>query len=78
MPKAQVGGAARRTQWRRRPAEVSDAVEGLIAEICRDIAVQVKRLRQLQEQTDELRVVIGEWAREPEPTSDREPAKGAD
>ena len=61
MPKAQVVGAARRTQ-RRSPVELSDAVEGQIAEICRDVAVQVKRMRQLQEQTNELRVVIRKWA----------------
>jgi hypothetical protein len=39
-----------------------NAVEGQIAELCRDLAVQAKRMRQLQEQADELRVVIGEWA----------------
>lgn len=71
MPKALVVGAARRTQRRRRPAELSDAIEGHIAEICRDVAVQVKRMQQLQQQTDELRVVIREWARESEPASDR-------
>jgi hypothetical protein len=54
-------GAARR-QGRRRTAELQDAVEGQIAEICRDVAEQVKRMRQLQEQADELRVVIREWA----------------
>jgi hypothetical protein len=73
MPKPQVVSATRRTQRRRRDAELSDAIEGQIAEICRDVAMQVKRMRQLQEQTDELRVVIREWARESEPTSDREP-----
>ena len=61
MPKSEVMHAARR-QVRRRPAGLPDAVEGQIAEICRDLAVQVKRMRQLQEQADELRVVIGEWA----------------
>jgi hypothetical protein len=48
---------------------LSDVIEGQIAEICRDVATQVKRMRQLQEQTDELRVVIHEWARESEPGS---------
>ena len=74
MPKSDVVSAARRRQGRRRPAEVPDAVKGQIAEICRDLAVQVKRMRQLQEQADELRVVIREWAGQSEPTSDREPA----
>jgi hypothetical protein len=61
MPKPEVVGAAPRRQRRRRPAEVSDAIEAQIAEICRDVAVQVKRMRQLQDQADELRVVIREW-----------------
>jgi hypothetical protein len=61
MPKPKVVVAARRRERRRRPAEVSDAIEGQIAEICRDMAVQVKRMRQLQDQADELRVVIREW-----------------
>jgi len=63
MPKPQVVIAARRTRRRRRPAELSDAIEGQVAEICRDVAVQVKRMRRLQAQADELRVVIREWAR---------------
>jgi hypothetical protein len=75
MPKPKVVAAARRRQWRRRPAEVADAIEGQITEICRDVAVQVKRMRQLQDQADELRVVIREWASQSEPTSDREPTK---
>jgi hypothetical protein len=37
--------------------------------------VQVKRMRQLQEQADELRVVISEWTSQLEPTPDREPAR---
>ena len=61
MPKPEVVGAARRTPRRRRPAELSDAIEGQIAEVCRDMAVQVKRMRRLQEQTDELRAVIRQW-----------------
>jgi hypothetical protein len=38
-----------------------DVVEGQIAEICRDLAVEARRLRQLQEQADELRRVIRQW-----------------
>ena len=60
MPKSV--GAAQRRQRRPRPAELPNAVEGQISEICRDLAEQVKRMRQLQEQADELRVVIREWA----------------
>ena len=77
MPKSEVVRAARRRPARRRPDVVPDAIEGHIVEICRDLAVQVKRMRQLQEQADELRVVIGEWASPSEPTSDREPANRA-
>ena len=77
MPKSEVVSAARLRQERLRPAELPDAVEGQIAEICRDLAVQVKRMRQLQEQADELRVVIREWASPLESTSDREPANRA-
>jgi hypothetical protein len=76
MPKPEVV-SARQRQGRRRPALLPDAVEGQVAEICRDLAVQVKRMRQLQEQADELRVLIREWTSPPEPTSDREPASRA-
>jgi len=73
MPKPKVTGAVRRKQRGRKPAELSDAIEGQIAEICRDLAVQAKRMRQLQERTDELRLVIREWARDSAPAADREP-----
>lgn len=77
MPKSEVV-EARQRQGRRRPAELPDAVAGQIAEICRDLAMQVKRMRQLQEQADELRVVIREWSSPLlEPTSNREPANRA-
>ena len=60
IPKsAVVSHAARR---HRRPVELPDMVEGQIAELCRDLAVQAKRMRQLQDQADELRRVIREWA----------------
>lgn len=61
MPKPEVTEDPRRRHRRRKPAELSDVIEGEIAEICRDVAVQVKRTRQLQERTDELRIVIREW-----------------
>lgn len=72
-PKPEVTGAVRRRQRRRKPAELSDAIEGQITEICRDVAVQVKRIHQLQERTDELRMVIREWVRESAPAADHEP-----
>lgn len=64
--------SASRRKPGRRTAELLDAVEGHIAEICRDLAVQVKRMRQLQEQADELRGVIRQWASPSEPTSGRD------
>jgi hypothetical protein len=55
-----------------------DAIEGQIAELCRDVAVQMKLMRQLQAQADELRVVIGAWASQSERTSDRDSTDAPD
>jgi hypothetical protein len=74
MPKSEVSYGPRRKRSPARRAEVPSALEGQIEEICRDLAVQVKRLRQLQEQADELRVVIRDWASLSESTWDRESA----
>ena len=73
MPKAEVVGSAPRRRVRRRTAELPNTVEGQIAEICRDLAVQTKRMRQLHEQADELRRVIRQWAGQSEAGLDREP-----
>ena len=62
MPKSAVVRRASRRHGRPRPAELPSLVEGQIAEICRDLAVEAKRMRQLQEQADELRQVIRQWA----------------
>ena len=62
MPKSAVVGRASRRHGRPRSAELPNVVEGRITEICRDLAVEEKRIRQLQEQADELRRVIREWA----------------
>ena len=62
MPKPEVGGRASRRHRKPRAAELPNVVEGQIAEICRDLAVEAKRMRQLQEQADELRRVIRQWA----------------
>jgi hypothetical protein len=61
MPKSAVVPRAPRRHGRPRPAELPNVVEGQIAELCRDLAVEAKRMRQLQEQADELRRVIREW-----------------
>ena len=62
MPKATVPVTARRRRESAQCDELSNAVEGQIAEICRELAAQAKRMRQLQEQADELCVVIRRWA----------------
>jgi polyhydroxyalkanoate synthesis regulator phasin len=73
MPKAEVVGSALRRRARRQLAELPNTVEGQIAEICRDLAVQAKRLRQLHEQADELRREIRDWAGQSEADLYREP-----
>jgi hypothetical protein len=60
MRKSGVSHNARRKQ-RPSPAELSGTAEGQIEEICRDLAVQVKRMQQLQEQAHELRTTLRLW-----------------
>ena len=72
MPKSRIVGSVWRSQ-ERRPAELPSAVEGQIVEICRDLAVQSKRMRQLQEQADELQAVIREWSERRETESSPDP-----
>ncbi len=67
---------ARRNFRRLRSADLPDAVEGQIAEICRDLAIQAKRMRDLQERADELRMVIHQWARRSEPDSHQPANRG--
>jgi hypothetical protein len=62
MPKSEVSRGARRKRSLVGPAEFPSTLEGQIEEICRDLAVQVKRMRQLQEQADEFRTTLHEWA----------------
>jgi hypothetical protein len=62
MPKSAVVPHASRRHRQPRPAELPSLVEGQITELCRDLAVEAKRMRQLQEQADELRRVICRWA----------------
>ena len=61
MLKPVVAHRVSRRHRRPRPAEFPDVVEGQIEELCRDLAVVAKRMRQLQEQVDELRTVIRQW-----------------
>jgi hypothetical protein len=62
MSKAAVIDAAQKRRGRLRPVHLPNVVEGQITELCRDLAVQAKRMRQLEEQADELRTVIRQWA----------------
>jgi hypothetical protein len=73
MPKSGVVGSAWRKQGRRQPAELPNAVEGQIVELCRDLAVEAKRMRLLQEQADELRLAIRQWVDQSEADSYRDP-----
>ena len=73
MSKSDVKVTARRKHGSYRPAGLPDAIEGQVAEICRDLAIQTKRMRQLQEQADELRMVIGQWASASKADSSCEP-----
>ena len=70
MAKHGVVRGASRGRVTPRPAELPNVVEGQIAEICRDLAVEAKRLQQLQEQADELRRVFRRWAGHSEPHDD--------
>jgi hypothetical protein len=53
-------------------SETASAVEGQIAELCRDIAVEVKRMQRLQTQAGELRLAIEEWIGNSRPDDKRE------
>ena len=74
MPKPTVARRALRSRGTPGPAELPNVVEGQIAEICRDLAVEAKRIRQLQDQADELRAAIRQWAGKSEAGLDRTPA----
>ena len=76
MPKSGVVGGARPTQARK-PIQLPSAVQGRIAELCRDLAVEAKRMRQLHEQADELRMEIRQWVSQSELDSPHEPANRA-
>jgi hypothetical protein len=74
MPKSGVSRGARRNRSSAEGATLQNAVEGQIEEICRDISVQVKHMRQLQDQADELRTMLRKWvgqsAADPQVTTD--------
>lgn len=64
MTKSRATGHARRTPAMHLPAPFPSTVEGRVTELCRDLEVQAKRMRELQAQAEELRLAIGQWARE--------------
>ena len=61
MPKSAASRGARRNRKSATRATLPNALEGQIEEICRDMAVQVKHMRQLHEQADELRTTVRQW-----------------
>ncbi len=73
MSKSEVVSRAPRTRGRGPRVELQNVVEGQIEEFCRDLAVEAKRMRQLQEQADELRAAIRELGDKSEAGSDHEP-----
>ena len=66
MHKAGVASDSRRKRRLAGRVTLPNALEGQIEEFCRDMAIQVKRMRQLQAQADELRAALREWAGRPE------------
>jgi hypothetical protein len=62
MPKSGVSRGARQNRKSAGCETLPNALEGQIEEICRDMAVQVKRMRQLEEQAYELRTAFRQWA----------------
>ena len=62
MLKSEVPRGGRQKRRPATGAELPVALEGQLEEMCRDLSVQVKRMRQLQEQADELRTALREWA----------------
>ena len=76
MPKSGIAVSRRRQGWR--SVQLPNDIEGQLAELCRDLAVEAKRMRQLQEQADELQVVIRQWVSDSEPDNpEREPVSRA-
>jgi hypothetical protein len=61
MPKPAAAGRASRRHARPRLPALPSVVEGQMVELCRDLAVEAKRMRRLQDQADELRTVFRQW-----------------
>jgi hypothetical protein len=62
MPKTAIVRRASPRAVTARQKELPNVVEGQIEEFCSDLALAAKRMRQLQDQADELRTAIRQWA----------------
>lgn len=71
MPKPGLLDRASRRGGGPRITEMRSSVEGQVMELCRDLAIEVKRVRQLELQADELRLAIREWVGHSEPRAPR-------
>ena len=67
MPKPAAVGRVPRRRGTPRHSEMASVVVGQVAELCSDVAIEVKRMQQLQMQTDELRLAVDEWIGTAEP-----------
>ena len=67
MPKPALVARAPRRGGGPRVPEMRTSVEGQIAELCRDLTIEVKRMRRLESQADELRLAIRELVGHSEP-----------
>ena len=67
MQKPAVVDVAPRPPERPSLAEMPSVLEGQITELCHDVALEVKRMRRLEIQADELRLALQEWVGHSEP-----------
>lgn len=58
MRKPGISRSGGRKQRQSGSPELSNTAEGQIEEMCHDLAVQIKRMKQLQEQAQELRTTL--------------------
>ena len=61
MSKHTAVDRASRGNGRSRPADLPSVVEGQVAELCRDLAIEARRVQTLQGQADDLRKTIRQW-----------------
>ena len=61
MSKARIVDGTLRTDGHGMRSALLNAIEGRIEEVCRDLAVQTKRMGQLQVQAEELRTSVRDF-----------------